>query len=54
MNDPDFRQQQEVEEYYEAITSAIRELYLGKASDEDLSILCNAMAVRKEDVLNVS
>ena len=48
---PDPRMQEEVEEYYQAITAAIRELYLGKASDEDLSILCGAMGVKKEDVL---
>ena len=52
MNEPDFRQQEEVEEYYHAITDAIRDLYLGKATDDDLSILCNAMGVKKEDVLN--
>ncbi len=51
MDSVDYRQQEEVEEYYQAITQAIRELYLGKASDEDLSILCGAMGVRKEDVL---
>ncbi len=51
MNDPDPRQQEEVEEYYSAITDAIRELYLGKASEDDLHILCHAMAVKVEDVL---